>query len=113
VTLSEILESAHHIILEQLIHLRECCGGFGYMQVSGHPGCIERVCFRAGLDTNKELKLTPLFLQATQYFASSEESEKYYCQPITSEKPSYMNYFGIFLSIIFNMRKEKGNLNNL
>jgi hypothetical protein len=41
------------------------------MQVSGHPGCIERVCFRAGGETEGELKLTPEFLQATQYFAAS------------------------------------------
>lgn len=46
--LDGLLHSAHHIILEQLIYLRECCGGFGFMQVSGHPGCIERVCNRAG-----------------------------------------------------------------
>ncbi len=69
---SELLESAHHVVLETVIHLRECCGGFGFMQVSGHPGCIERICYRAGLETNKELKLSLEFLQATQYFASSE-----------------------------------------
>lgn len=83
------------------------------MQVSGHPGCIERVCFRAGQEKNKDMKLTPEYLQATQYYASTEESEKYYCQPITAEKPSYMNYFGIFLSIVFNMRRNKGNLSSL
>jgi len=41
------------------------------MQYSGHPGCIERVAFRAGQDQDKELDFTPLFLQATQYFSSS------------------------------------------
>lgn len=44
----DLLQSSHHLILEALIHLRECCGGFGYMQYSGHPGCMERVCNRAG-----------------------------------------------------------------
>jgi hypothetical protein len=35
------------MILEKLIDLRECCGGFGFMQVSGHPGFMERVSIRA------------------------------------------------------------------
>lgn len=30
------------IILPRLIELRECCGGYGYLQVSGHPALIER-----------------------------------------------------------------------
>lgn len=46
--MADLLQSSHHVILESLIHLRECCGGFGYMQYSGHPGCMERVCNRAG-----------------------------------------------------------------
>lgn len=72
VMLADIIESAHHIILEDIIQLRECCGGFGYMQVSGHPSCIERVCYRAGGETESDLRITPEFLQATQYFAASE-----------------------------------------
>ena len=28
------------IILPRLIELRECCGGFGFLQVSGHPALI-------------------------------------------------------------------------
>lgn len=72
IIISDIIESAHHIILEDIIHLRECCGGFGYMKVSGHPDCIERVCFRAGGETEGDLRINPEFLQATQYFAASE-----------------------------------------
>jgi hypothetical protein len=113
VILSDLLESSHHNILEDLVHLRECCGGFGYMQVSGHPGCIERVCFRAGGETDRKLKLTPEYLQATQYFAASDESEKYYCQPFRADKPTYMNYFGAFLSIVFAMRRNQGTLSDL
>jgi hypothetical protein len=41
----------HQIILENLIALRECCGGFGFMQVSGHPGFMERVSLRAAQPT--------------------------------------------------------------
>jgi hypothetical protein len=111
--LTDMLESAHHNILEDLIHLRECCGGFGFMQVSGHPGCIERVCFRAGGDSSRGLKLTPEYLQATQYYAATDESEKYYCQPFAVEKSSYMNYFGVFLSIVFSMRRSQGALSDL
>ena len=38
----------HQIMLDRLIDLRECCGGFGYMQISGHPALIERVLLRSG-----------------------------------------------------------------
>jgi hypothetical protein len=27
----------HHIILQKLLQLRECCGGFGYIRYSGLP----------------------------------------------------------------------------
>lgn len=35
-----LLDINHHLILESVIRLRECCGGFGYLQVAGHGGCI-------------------------------------------------------------------------
>ena len=37
----------HKIILDRIINLRECCGGFGYLQVSGFPSAIERLSLRA------------------------------------------------------------------
>ena len=37
---------------------------------------------------------------------------KYYCQPFSSETPTFMNYFGVFISIVYNMRKNKGDLSN-
>jgi len=70
----ELMKSAHHCILEHLIQLREACGGFGFMQFSGHPGCIERVAYRSGYDSNKELDLTPKFLLTSHYYASSDEA---------------------------------------
>ena len=100
IIISQLIPSAHHIVLESLIHLRECCGGFGFMQFSGHPGCIERVSYRAG-----QLKLSPIFLQATQYYTSSEEAEKYYSSPV-GENPGYMGYFGLFIAICVNMRNR-------
>lgn len=35
-----IVQHAHKSVLPILIKLRECCGGYGYLRVSGHPGCI-------------------------------------------------------------------------
>ena len=69
----EMSRSVHHVILEHLIHLRECCGGFGYLQVSGHPGGIERTCNRAGKESAKYPKLSREFLKAVQFFTGSEE----------------------------------------
>jgi hypothetical protein len=46
-----LVQFSHHVILLNLVHLRECCGGFGFQQFSGHPGCIERVAYRAGQDS--------------------------------------------------------------
>lgn len=37
----------HQVILERLIDLRECCGGYGYLQMSGHPAFLERVSIRS------------------------------------------------------------------
>lgn len=37
----------------------------------------------------------------------------YYCQPFSSETPTFMNYFGVFISIVYNMRKSKGDLSNI
>jgi hypothetical protein len=45
------------------------------MQVSGHPGCIERTAFRAGFKSEYELPLSPAFLQAVQYFTSTDQAE--------------------------------------
>lgn len=42
-----LLDVNHHLILESVIRLRECCGGFGYLQAAGHAGCIERLVLRA------------------------------------------------------------------
>lgn len=44
---SPLLDITHSIILESVIRLRECCGGFGYLQVAGHGGSIERLVLRA------------------------------------------------------------------
>ena len=44
---SPLLDINHHLMLESVIRLRECCGGFGYLQVAGHAGCIERLILRA------------------------------------------------------------------
>jgi hypothetical protein len=44
---SPLLDINHHLILESVIRLRECCGGFGYLQAAGHAGCIERIILRA------------------------------------------------------------------
>ena len=37
----------HHLALEQVMSLRECCGGFGYLKASGHPLLIERLALRS------------------------------------------------------------------
>lgn len=42
-----LLDINHHLMLECVIRLRECCGGFGYLQAAGHAGCIERLTLRA------------------------------------------------------------------
>ena len=44
---SPLLDINHHLMLESVIRLRECCGGFGYLQAAGHAGCIERLILRA------------------------------------------------------------------
>lgn len=69
---SKVVQHSHHSILEQLIKLRECCGGFGYLQVSGHPGCIERVALRASMREEQELVLEKQLLQVAHYYSSSD-----------------------------------------
>ena len=76
------------------------------MQFSGHPGCIERDCNRAGSEPTKQLALTADFLKATQFYSSTDELQKYYSQEISSPNIEYMHYFGIFLTISLNMRNN-------
>ncbi len=42
------------------------------MQYSGHPGCIERVCNRAGCEPMSEMEFTVDFLKATQFYSSTD-----------------------------------------
>jgi diphthamide synthase (EF-2-diphthine--ammonia ligase) len=43
------------------------------MQYSGHPGCMERVCNRAGNESLEPLKATENYRKATQFITGSEE----------------------------------------
>ncbi len=42
-----LLDVNNHLILEAVIRMRECCGGFGFLQVAGFGGAVERLAQRA------------------------------------------------------------------
>lgn len=82
------------------------------MQASGHPGCIERVGFRAGFKDESTLDLNSKFLQVTHYYSSSEELEQHATSRLNLSNPSYIDFFGVFISICYQMRKNRKKLAN-
>lgn len=80
------------------------------MQVSGHPAGMERTAFRCGRESQKELKLDPMFLGMTQYPTNSDEVLRIYSTKVTDKHPGYMGYFGVFISVILNMRSGRDSL---
>lgn len=42
-----------------------------------------------------------------QYYSGSEEIEEFFMQTITESSVTYMQFFGVFLSICQNMREKK------
>jgi hypothetical protein len=71
---SPYFQYTHHLILDKVTALRETCGGFGYLRVSGMPQLIERVMYRSSLNrknapypNNKEL------LVNFMYYANSPD----------------------------------------
>lgn len=91
---SPYIQYTHHLILERIMHLRECCGGFGYIKYSGIPQLIERVAYRASLNRrDAPLPTDQQFLVNFMYYSSSELLfEEYSDKNITK---SEFSYFGM------------------
>lgn len=56
---TEYYQFGHRVIFNQLMTLRECCGGFGYLKASGHPSLIERVALRTSEVTHHPILPIP------------------------------------------------------
>ena len=62
----------HKMIFEKIVNLRECCGGFGYLQVSGFPSATERVSLRAAQLHPSSIPEIPEVMKRIHYYSSSE-----------------------------------------
>lgn len=67
------------IILPRLIELRECCGGYGYLQVSGHPALIERSLYSTADTFETKIPSNPEFFELLK-FNINPKSKKLYEQ---------------------------------
>ena len=103
-----ILQYSHHTILERLIHLRECCGGFGYLQYSGHPGCIERTAYRAANKEEADIPDHKEFLKRAHYYSGDDSLESFFGDKINIDKIfNFSELFRVFIGICIQMRKRK------
>lgn len=90
--------------------MRECCGGFGYLKVSGHPGFMERVSIRAAqpaltiIPENKEI------IKRLHYYSSDEKVGLSYIKEISSQGNTIPDVFYYFLLICMKMKENKEKL---
>lgn len=70
----------HQLILPRLIELRECCGGFGYLQASGHPALIERVSIRCAQPFSTFIPENPELMKRIMYYSSDDSLEQLYIE---------------------------------
>jgi len=106
-----LLDANHHLMLESVIRLRECCGGFGFLQVAGHGGCVERLLIRASEAFVAEVPENMEILKRLHYYSSSEDMESYFGDLLTRDNAfKQSQVFSVFINVCVNMRKSSSQM---
>jgi hypothetical protein len=100
----------HEFVVERLISLRECCGGFGFMQISGHPGFMERACIRAAQPALTTIPDNKEIMKRLHYYSSDLSRVSSYIKEISAEGNTVSDIFCYFIFICMGMSQSKHKL---
>ena len=87
-----------------MLDLRECCGGFGFLQISGHPSLIERVCLRSAQPFSTFIPDNPELMKRIFYYSSDEKLEEEYLKNAVNGK---LTDLGLFAILCIRMKKRR------
>ena len=95
------------LVMERVIDLRECCGGFGFMQISGHPGFIARNVLRSAQRALTSIPEIPELMKRIHYFTSDLSLYPKYMENITANSCKPKDILGLFCIVCMNMKKNR------